>query len=411
MSLQTLTKIVVFFTCFLDAFGIGLVFPLLSPLLLNPVNGFLPELASETIRGALLGFALAAYTLAQFFSAPLFGSLSDNKGRKKILILCVSIAVIGYAIAGLAIFQRNYTLLLLGRILEGVASGSISVTYATLADISTGRAKAHNFGWLGACWAIGFILGPFAGGYLSSRELFSFFDFATPFWFAAALCLINLLLVVFVFKETFTVSLYKKVSLWQGITNLRKAFELVTLRRMMLAMFVFFLGWETFALFIPIFLINRFNFDSLDIGNFYAFLGVGFVVGNTFILRLVSHLPTERVLKVGLPLFAIYILPLMYFTTLPYFLIWLSAIPIIGAVLFALGPIHVSNVSEMSKQGEVLGIYQSVQAGALALPPLLFGSLDALYPSFCIWGSAIFVFLGGLVFWVFKGPKQTPTHT
>lgn len=407
MSLQSLTKIVVFFTCFLDAFGIGLVFPLLSPLLLEPSNGFLPLLESESIRGALLGFALAAYTLAQFFSAPVLGALSDHKGRKKILTFCVTIAVIGYAIAGFAIFQRNYTLLLCGRLLEGIASGSISVTYATLADISTGRAKAHNFGWLGASWSTGFILGPFAGGYLSSKDLYTFFDYATPFWFAALLCLVNLLLVVFVFKETFTASPHKHISLWQGITNLRKAWQLTSLRRMMLAMFVFFLGWETFALFIPIFLIDRFHFDSLDIGNFYAFLGAGFVVGNTVILRFVAHLPAERVLKIGLPLFALYIFPLMYFTSLPVFLIWLSAIPIVGAVLFALGPIHVSNVSEMNKQGEVLGIYQSVQAGSLALPPLLFGSLDALYPSFSIWGSAFFVLLGGLTFWFFKGPKIT----
>ncbi|MEI6531451.1 MAG: MFS transporter, partial [Chlamydiota bacterium] len=86
MSLQTLTKIVVFFTCFLDAFGIGLVFPLLSPLLLDPAQGFLPLLNSDSMRGALLGFALAAYAFAQFFSAPVFGTLSDHKGRRKVLI-------------------------------------------------------------------------------------------------------------------------------------------------------------------------------------------------------------------------------------------------------------------------------------------------------------------------------------
>ncbi|MEI6531699.1 MAG: MFS transporter, partial [Chlamydiota bacterium] len=294
-------------------------------------------------------------------------------------------------------------------LLEGVASGSISVTYATLADISSGRSKAKNFGFLGACWSLGFILGPFAGGYLSSNEVYTFFTYATPFWFAAALSLINLLLVVFLFKETFTPAPKKKIRILQGVINLKKAWELAPLRRMMLAMFIFFLGWETFALFIPIFLIHRFAFDSLDIGNFYAFLGAGFVIGNTLILRLVTHIPAERVLKIGLPLFAIYTVPLMYFSYLPFFLVWLSLIPIVGAVLFALGPIHVSNASRVDEQGEVLGIYQSVQAGSLALPPLIFGSLAAIYPSFSIWGSALFVFLGGLVFWFIKGPKIPKT--
>ena len=409
MSPQTITKIVIFFTCFLDAFGIGLVFPLLSPLLLDPDQGFLPLLNSDSMRGALLGFVLASYSLAQFFSAPVFGMLSDYKGRRTILIRCVSIAFVGYIIAGFAIFLKSYSLLLLGRLLEGLASGSISVTYATLADISTGRSKIKNFGLLGACWSLGFILGPFAGGYLSSNKLSTFFTYATPFWFAAILAIINLLLVFFFFKETFTATTKKQIHLLQGVINLKKAWLLFPLRKMMLAMFIFFIGWEIFALFIPIFLINRFVFDSLAIGNFYAFLGAGFVIGNTFILRLVSHIPTENLLKIGLPLFAIYIFPLIYFSSLPFFLAWLSLIPIAGAVIFALGPIHISNASRADEQGEVLGIYQSVQAGALALPPLIFGSLAVLYPSFSIWGSALFSFLSGLVFWFIKGPKLPKT--
>lgn len=406
MSLQTITKIIVFFTCLLDAFGIGLVFPLLSPLLIEPANGFMPDVTSEAIRGALLGFALAAYAFAQFFSAPILGTLSDHKGRKTILIYAISMAVIGYIIGGFGIYWRSYSLLLFGRIMEGAASGSISVAYATLADISSGRAKTHNFGWLGASWALGFILGPFAGGYLSATELFPGFDYATPFWFASVLSLINLSLVVFFLRETYTPSFTKKMSLWQGITNLRKAWHLTSLRQMLVAMFIFFLGWETFALFIPIFLIDRFGFDSLNIGNFYAFLGGGFVIGNTFILRLVSHIAPDRLLKFGLPAFGLYIFPLMFFHSLPLFIVWLALIPIVGAVLFALGPIHVSNTSAPSQQGEVLGIFQSVQAGSLALPPLLFGSIAAVYPSFSIWGSAVFAFLAGLSFWVLRAPKR-----
>ena len=120
------------------------------------------------------------------------------------------------------------------------------------------------------------------------------------------------------------------------------------------ASYVYLLHWlGNICSFIPIFLINRFVFDSLAIGNFYAFLGAGFVIGNTFILRLVSHIPTENLLKIGLPLFAIYIFPLIYFSSLPFFLAWLSLIPIAGAVIFALGPIHISNASRADEQGEV----------------------------------------------------------
>ncbi len=390
------TKFVVFFACFLDAFGIGLVFPMLSPLLLDPHSTFLPNITSVAARGTFLGIALGVYTLAQFFAAPILGSLSDRIGRRKVLMGTFLIATAAYVVGASSILAGSYVLLLLTRILTGTAAGSISTIYALFADIAQGREKTLLFGLLGTCWSIGFVIGPFAGGYFSSAEISPYFNWSTPFWIAALLSLLCYIIGFFFLKETHKPTPTAHISWLESIHNIKSAFQEKSMRRILSSLALYFLGWETLALFIPIFLMRRFQFDSLDIGYFYAYMGIGFALGTSVALRAITHLPTGKVLRWLLPLFGCSLLPLTFISSSLLWLIFFFFAPILCALIFSLGPIHVSNLSASHEQGRMQGILQSVQAGALALPPLLFGSIAATWPSFALWGAAAFAFLAAL---------------
>lgn len=68
----------------------------------------------------LLGFLMAAYSLAQFFAAPILGALSDRYGRKKILLLSKLGTVFAYIILGLS---QSYMGFLIARLLDGFTGG------------------------------------------------------------------------------------------------------------------------------------------------------------------------------------------------------------------------------------------------------------------------------------------------
>ncbi len=167
----------IFLTVILDAAGIGLVLPVLPDLF--------GASAGTATTGFAYGFFLSLYALMQFLFAPLFGGLSDRIGRKPVLIASIGGAALNYAAMA---FLPPLWLLFVLRAIAGVTGGSISVASAYIADLSSPEDRATRFGQLSACFGIGFILGPAAGGLL--REI----GLNWPFAVAAVVAGLNLLL-------------------------------------------------------------------------------------------------------------------------------------------------------------------------------------------------------------------------
>ena len=65
----------IFFTVFIDLIGLGIVIPILPVVILDPIGGILPWNYSYTVRILLYGFLMATYPFAQFFGAPILGTL------------------------------------------------------------------------------------------------------------------------------------------------------------------------------------------------------------------------------------------------------------------------------------------------------------------------------------------------
>ena len=174
-------------TVLIDAIGIGLIFPIL-PDLMDSVG------ASSTADGAFLGgILMAAYAAMQFIGSPVIGGLSDSFGRRPVLILSLAALVVDYVIMALA---DTFALLLIGRILAGLAGASYVTAMAYLADISTPEERSAKFGLVGATFGVGFIIGPALGGLVAGWSL------SAPFWLAAAFSAVNVLFGLFVLPES-----------------------------------------------------------------------------------------------------------------------------------------------------------------------------------------------------------------
>ena len=128
-----LTFIIV--TVALDAIGIGLIFPVMPDLMEEVTHGTLGE-------AALWGGVLASsFAVMQFICGPLVGNLSDSYGRRPILITSLVVMVADYIAMALA---HTVTLLLIARIVAGMASATHSTASAYIADISTPDERAKR---------------------------------------------------------------------------------------------------------------------------------------------------------------------------------------------------------------------------------------------------------------------------
>ena len=174
-------------TLMIDAIGVGIVFPIM-PDLMDRVG------AGSTAEGAFLGgIMMSAYAAAMFLFGPIIGSLSDAYGRRPVLIAALLTLTIDYVIMAMA---QTYWLLLVGRVLAGMAGATYITATAYISDIAEPEERGRAFGMIGAAFGIGFVLGPALGGLASGWHI------TAPFWIAAALSAFNVAFGAFVLPES-----------------------------------------------------------------------------------------------------------------------------------------------------------------------------------------------------------------
>lgn len=160
----------VFLTVALDMLSIGIIIPIM-PHLINQLSG--GDISHAAIVAGWFG---TGWAIAQFFSSPILGSLSDHYGRKPIFLISNFGQGVAFVIGALA---PNLWILLVSRILSGIVSGSVSTAYAYIADTVEPSKRASKFGILGAAFGLGFVLGPGIGAILGDINL------QLPLWAAA----------------------------------------------------------------------------------------------------------------------------------------------------------------------------------------------------------------------------------
>jgi len=383
----------------LDMTGIGMVVPLLSPLFLETDWFFGPGVEFAQ-RAFILGIVIASYPLAQFLGSPIFGALSDKYGRKRIMQLTLWGRAISFGMMAVGMIFFNLEILLLGRIINGFTGGNVSVAMSAVADFSTRKTKSANFGYVGMALALGLVLGPFMGGFLSDPHIMSWFSYSTPFTVSAILSVFNIVLLHFFFKETLKhLAKDAKVDLLMSFRNISKAAASPTLRVMFLVVFLISFGYGFFTQFFQVLLIQKFSFGQGAISLTFAYVGFWIALSQGFInSKLSSRFSPGAILKVALFLAGIGFALLLVPEQAVYLLVFLPIVAIIMGVVIPNYNAVLSNLASDKVQGEVLGITQSVQALAYSFPPLISGMVVSINMNLPMEIAAIAAFVSWVVY-------------
>jgi len=355
--MQNRAYIFILITLMIDAIGIGLVFPIM-PDLMDRVG------AGSTGEGALWGgILMASYAGALFIFAPIIGSLSDAYGRKPVLITALAVLAVDYVIMAMA---SVFWVLLIGRILAGVAGATYTTATAYIADISTPKERAARFGMVGAAFGIGFVLGPAIGGIAAEWHI------TAPFWIAAAMSTANVLFGLFVLPESLAPAKRRAFGFrdLNPFGTIFKAFKIPGLAIPLICLFVFEFANMVYPTLWAFFTRELFGWSTLLIG--VSLAGYGILLAGVqagLMPVLINRIGEFRTLQLGVASALIGFVGfglISTVTALVIVLIFAALSDLIPALLMAVS----ANAVGEDQQGLVQGVIASLSSIAAFLAPL-----------------------------------------
>ncbi len=355
-------------TVLLDMLGIGIIIPVL-PKLVTSMYG-----ADLSAGSTVFGWFVASYALMQFLFSPILGNLSDAYGRRPVILFSLLGAGLDYLLMALA---PNLEWLFVGRIIAGITGANITAANAYIADVSPPEQRARNFGLVGACFGIGFIIGPAVGGVLGSYGL------RVPFMAAAGLNLCNALYGFFVLPESHAPENrrpfdWKRANPFASLKTLNRYPVVLgltaTLALLRLAHDSLPSTWVLYTTY-------RFNWTELENGLSLALVGIMFAIVSAGLTGLiVRKLGERRALIIGL--FIMSLTFLMYGLATHGWMLYVAIV--VGSLGGIAGPALQAIISKKvsaTEQGAVQGVVSSIQSISAILGPLMATNLFAYFTS------------------------------
>ncbi|MFE4195853.1 MFS transporter [Paenarthrobacter sp. NPDC056912] len=169
----------------------GLSFAVLQSLVAPALGTIGKDLGVATSDAS---WVLTAYLLSASVLTPILGRLGDMVGKRKVLIVVLSLLLVGTVLAALA---PNLAVLIIGRVLQGAAGAVMPLSIGIVRDELPKERVSVTIGLLSAIFGIGAGVGIVAAG-----PIVEALSWHWLFWLPAGLVLIALLGAIFGMPES-----------------------------------------------------------------------------------------------------------------------------------------------------------------------------------------------------------------
>jgi DHA1 family tetracycline resistance protein-like MFS transporter len=345
-------------TVLIDMMSIGLIVPVL-PVLVGTFT------SSQSEQVWWFGVVTFSFSVANFFSSPVLGALSDKYGRRPVLLVGFCALSLSFFVTALA---TQLWMLIVVRLFSGAMQSNASVANAYVADITAPADRARRFGLLGAMFGMGFILGPVTGGLLGA------IDVHLPFFAAGGLALVNLLYGWFVLPESLPPQRRRPID-WAVALNPVAA--LARLGRLggvgVLVAVVALTALSQFILYTCWVLYTTFKFGWGPLQNGWSLFAVGVtsaIVQGLLLGRLLKRFSPQRLAVVGLVSSALGYLAWGAASAgwMMYAVIFCN---LLGFTVTASIQSIISGAADATTQGRTMGTVSSLQSLMAVVAPLL----------------------------------------
>jgi multidrug resistance protein len=347
---------IIFVTVFVDLLGFGIVLPLL-PYYAQTFH------ASAFVAGAVV----ASYSAMQLLFAPLWGRASDRIGRRPVILVSLAASTLSY---GLFAAANGLGLLFASRLLAGAGGANVPVAQAFIADITSERDRAKGMGLIGAAFGIGFVFGPAIGGMLAT------YGHWAPGLAAALICGSNFVVAAIRLPESLAPARRQTGRLTHPLAQWRQAVRRPQLGLLLALFFMALFSFATMETTLSLLCAHAFVLTPTQIYWLFGFMGlVTSVVQGGLIGRLTHHFSEHRLMAVGCVLLGLGLLVTPFTRPFSELLVALGLIASGQGMASPTLSSLISQATEATEQGGVLGLSQSVGSLARIIGPLWGGLL------------------------------------
>ena len=377
--------LVIFLTVFVNLVGFGIIIPLLP-------------FYAETFGASpvAIGLLFAAFSLAQLFAAPALGALSDRFGRRPVLIFSLIGTVVSFIMLAVA---QSLAMLFVARLIDGLSGGNITTARAYIADVTEPAERAKAFGFLGAAFGLGFIVGPGLAG------VFAQISYTAPIWAAAVITMVAVGMAWFWLPETVHRGRAVSVSPWRAIPEV---FRRRRLRPLLLADFMYWCSFAVCTTTFALFASRRFGFDVTQTGYVLAGFGLlGVIVQAGLVGIVVGLIGVLKTFLVGLMIAAAGWGLVAFSSTVPMFLLSLVPAGVGVGLCNACIVTLVSHSGSKDEQGTVQGAAGALESLGRGIGPVWgHGALQHFGEGSAYASAAVAFFATSLLMLTYRTPTE-----
>jgi DHA1 family tetracycline resistance protein-like MFS transporter len=356
---------VIFLIIFTEVLGFSMVMPLI------PFLGL-----SLGLTPIQIGLILSVFSFCQLFASPVTGKLSDRFGRRPLFILSQLSTFAGFLLLG---FATTAILLIVARLIDGLLGSNMTVSQAYISDITEPEHRTRVYGYSSGVFGAGLIFGPFIGGVLSR------IDYSVPMFFAAAITLTSIVLVIFFLPESVTEKPDKLSLSLDEILPIKDAIQFAEtpkIRNTLLMFFVFNTGFFLFISNFSLLAQTQIHVTADQVGFYMAWIGLLRVAIQTFLIaRLLRALGECSMLKTGIFAMIVSMVILVFSADFLFVFVPLIFLAYGTGVSRPILTSRLTNSVTKKETATVLGVNNSLTSVAQIITPIAGGFMLQYLPS------------------------------